>query len=199
MYPKYPELTAALDAGHGGSDSGAINKDTGLKESDMALDVVLRTKQLLTPYVNVVLTRSDDTFLPLNERPRIANHAGANAFLSYHFNSSSSPKTKSSSEIFTTRGQNNSDRLATCVMKRHDAQFSNVQTVRAGWSDGDVDKEANFAVLRGTNHPAALMEGEFIHTTHGSALIADPNNRQKMAVANAQGILDFFGVTHTIS
>ena len=199
MNPKYPNLTAAIDAGHGGDDSGAINKATGLKESDMALDVALRTERLLVPYINVVLTRSDDTFISLSERPRIANRAGANVFYSYHFNGSSSPKTKSSSEIFTTRGQNNSDRLATCVMKRHDAQFSEVQTVRADWSDGDVDKEANFAVLRGTDHPAVLMEGEFIHTTHGAALIADPINRQKMAVAGAQGILDFFGVTHTIS
>jgi N-acetylmuramoyl-L-alanine amidase len=187
--------TVYLDPGHGGADPGALGP-SGLRESDMALDVCLRIKKLLDPYVNCFLTRSDDRFLTLSQRPAIANKGEADAFLSYHFNAAESPNTASSWEIFTTRGQNRSDKLASAIGVEHAKQFPD-QRKRQDWSDGDLDKEAGFAVIRGTDHPACLMEGEFIHTVHGEALIKNPKNRQKMAVAAATGILNFLGVTPT--
>ena len=187
--------TVYLDPGHGGADPGALGP-SGLRESDMALDVCLRIKKLLDPYVNCFLTRSDDRFLTLSQRPAIANKGEADAFLSYHFNAAESPNTASSWEIFTTRGQNRSDKLATAIGLEHAKQFPD-QRQRQDWSDGDLDKEAGFAVIRGTDHPSCLMEGEFIHTTHGETLIKNPKNRQKMAVAAATGILNFLGVTPT--
>tara|TARA_R110000782_G_scaffold82483_1_gene162210 strand:- start:704 stop:1285 length:582 start_codon:yes stop_codon:yes gene_type:complete len=187
--------TVYLDPGHGGADPGALGP-SGIRESDMALDVCLRTKKLLDPYVNCFLTRPDDRFLTLSQRPAIANKGEADAFLSYHFNAAESPNTASSWEIFTTRGQNRSDKLATAIGLEHAKQFPD-QRQRQDWSDGDLDKEAGFAVIRGTDHPSCLMEGEFIHTTHGETLIKNPKNRQKMAVAAATGILNFLGVTPT--
>ncbi len=163
----------------------------------MALDVCQRAEKLLSPYVRCILTRNDDTFISLSERPKIANRVNADAFVSYHFNSGSSQSTTSSWEIFTTPGQNNSDRLATCIGEAHKALFQE-QKIRADFSDGDLDKEARFAVIRGTRCPSALMEGEFIHTRHGEALIASPEARQKMALAVAIGTLNFLGVTHTL-
>lgn len=186
-----------LDAGHGGHDPGAVNKAAGIEEAPMALDVTRKAATILSPYCDVTLTRSDDRFLTLSERPAIANRVGADLFVSYHFNSGSSQKTASSYEGFTTRGQNNSDKLATACLKYHGQLFQE-QKLRADRRDGDPDKEANFAVLRPTDCPSFLMEGEFIHTAHGAALIADPKNRQKMALAIALGCLEYFGHTEAV-
>jgi N-acetylmuramoyl-L-alanine amidase len=79
-----------VDAGHGGHDTGTIGP-TGLMEKDLCLDVALRLGKIIQqrlPGAEVVLTRSDDTFIPLEERTHIANDAKADMFISIHANSS---------------------------------------------------------------------------------------------------------------
>src|SRR6266852_6083294 len=78
------------DAGHGGHDTGTIGP-TGLMEKDLCLDVALRLGKIIEqrlPGADVVYTRSDDTFVPLEERTNIANQAKADLFISIHANSS---------------------------------------------------------------------------------------------------------------
>jgi N-acetylmuramoyl-L-alanine amidase len=79
-----------IDPGHGGHDTGTIGP-TGLMEKDLCLDVALRLGRLLQerlPGIEVVYTREDDTFVPLENRTAIANQAKADLFLSIHGNSS---------------------------------------------------------------------------------------------------------------
>jgi len=79
-----------IDAGHGGHDTGTIGP-TGLMEKDICLDVALRLGKIIRqrlPGAEVVYTRSDDTFIPLEERTRVANEAKADLFISIHANSS---------------------------------------------------------------------------------------------------------------
>lgn len=79
-----------IDAGHGGHDTGTIGP-TGLMEKDLCLDVALRLGKLIEeklPGADVVYTRSDDTFIPLEERTHMANEAKADLFVSIHANSS---------------------------------------------------------------------------------------------------------------
>jgi N-acetylmuramoyl-L-alanine amidase len=78
-----------IDPGHGGHDTGTIGP-TGLREKDVVLDVGLRLKKLLEHKVgcDVVMTRSDDTFIPLEERTAIANEKAADLFVSIHANAS---------------------------------------------------------------------------------------------------------------
>ena len=79
-----------IDAGHGGHDTGTIGP-TGLMEKDLCLDVALRLGKIIEqklPGADVVYTRSDDTFVPLEERTHIANEAKADLFISIHANSS---------------------------------------------------------------------------------------------------------------
>jgi N-acetylmuramoyl-L-alanine amidase len=79
-----------IDAGHGGHDTGTIGP-TGLMEKDLCLDVALRLGKIIEqklPGADVVYTRSDDTFIPLEERTHIANDAKADLFISIHANSS---------------------------------------------------------------------------------------------------------------
>ena len=79
-----------IDAGHGGHDTGTIGP-TGLMEKDLCLDVALRLGKIIEqrlPGADIVYTRSDDTFIPLEERTNIANQAKADLFISIHANSS---------------------------------------------------------------------------------------------------------------
>jgi N-acetylmuramoyl-L-alanine amidase len=79
-----------IDAGHGGHDTGTIGP-TGLMEKDLCLDVALRLGKIMQqklPGAEIIYTRSDDTFIPLEDRTRIANDAKADLFISIHANSS---------------------------------------------------------------------------------------------------------------
>jgi N-acetylmuramoyl-L-alanine amidase len=85
-----------IDAGHGGHDTGTIGP-TGLMEKDLCLDVALRVGKLIgqrLPAADVIYTRDDDTFIPLEQRTSIANEAQADLFLSIHANSSPDQKAR---------------------------------------------------------------------------------------------------------
>ncbi len=81
-----------IDPGHGGHDTGTIGPD-GLEEKDLVLDVGRRLGKLLETRLGaeVVYTRKDDTFIPLETRTAIANQARADLFVSIHANSSHDP------------------------------------------------------------------------------------------------------------
>ena len=78
-----------IDAGHGGHDSGTLGAG-GIEEKNVVLDVALRLGKLLHDRLGaeVVYTRDDDTFVPLETRTAIANKAQADLFISVHANSS---------------------------------------------------------------------------------------------------------------
>ena len=81
--------TVCIDAGHGGHDPGCISLDKKTQEKAMTLSIAnklaaeIRSKN---PDVKVVMTRSTDKFIPLNDRADIANKAGADLFISIHIN-----------------------------------------------------------------------------------------------------------------
>lgn len=84
-----------IDAGHGGHDSGTLGPG-GIEEKDVVLDVALRLGKLLHDKLGaeVVYTRADDTFVPLETRTAIANKAQADLFVSVHANSSQDPEAR---------------------------------------------------------------------------------------------------------
>ena len=81
-----------IDAGHGGHDPGTIGR-RGLQEKDLVLDVALRLDRLVRQELqtDVILTRSTDVFVPLEERTAIAIEKGADLFVSIHANASRNP------------------------------------------------------------------------------------------------------------
>jgi N-acetylmuramoyl-L-alanine amidase len=84
-----------VDAGHGGHDTGTIGPN-GLMEKDLVLDVALRLGRLLETRLgaDVVYTRDDDTFIPLETRTAVANEHQADLFISVHANSSHDPSAR---------------------------------------------------------------------------------------------------------
>ncbi len=182
--------TITIDAGHGDHDGGAHGSYS--KEKDIALTMALLVAEELKPYLTPILTRSDDTFLSLSARPDIANAANSSAFVSIHCNSFSDPNANGW-EIFTTTGQNNSDKLATAIGNPYGEANPNIRK-RFDHSDGDIDKEANFAVIRGTNCPSCLLELGFISNRVEEDILNDPQYQARSAKAIAHGILDFVGI-----
>lgn len=174
-------MKVCIDAGHGGADVGAISQHNGLHEADAVLDIALRVRELLSPYMEVVMTREEDVFVPLNERARIANASECDAYLSIHLNSASSDAR--GWEVFSSIGQTRGDELAKRIASRHAETFPN-QKVRG-------IKEASYYVLRHTEMPACLWEGCFLSDEEEADWVSFSDVRQDMAEALSLGIMDF--------
>jgi N-acetylmuramoyl-L-alanine amidase len=180
-----------IDPGHGGKDSGAVGPE-GLREKDVVLAVAMLMGAQLVGDFEVNYTRRDDTFVELYTRATRANDWQAEAFVSIHCNSGP-PGQGTGFEVFTTVGDSPSDLLATDVFKSFGAEFP-ANARRVDMRDGDVDKEADFVVLRRTHCSAILFELEFIHTQAGESWLRDAHNQARCAKALAAGVRRFFGV-----
>ncbi len=84
-----------IDAGHGGHDTGTVGPN-GLQEKDLVLDVAQRLGKLLTTRMGaeIIYTRDDDSFVPLETRTAVANQSEADLFISIHANSSQDPSVR---------------------------------------------------------------------------------------------------------
>jgi N-acetylmuramoyl-L-alanine amidase len=194
--PKLNKLIC-IDPGHGGPWPGAVNKATGLKEKDITLAVSLKLSNALK-YLGfrTMFTRTDDNVLvksdvskDLSARPKLANDNNADAFISIHCNAAESSSARGF-EIFTTPGQNNSDKLATEIFNVWKANMGTI--LRTDLSDGDPDKEANFAVIRGTKSISCLIELLFISNPEDEKLLKDTNWQLKAADTIAKGFANYF-------
>ncbi|HVU08440.1 MAG TPA: N-acetylmuramoyl-L-alanine amidase [Verrucomicrobiae bacterium] len=201
--------TICLDPGHGGKDTGnrvgnffyAHNEKT----YTLALALELR-EQLRRAGFNVILTRSKDVYVDLPARPAIANRAGADLFISLHFNATPTSKNEvQGTEVYciTPVGASSSnsqgegaDHGATAanrveqksLLLAYQMQKSLVQNLRV--NDRDV-RRARFAVLRDAQMPAILIEGGYMTHPVESKKIYDATYRQQMAAAIVKGILAY--------
>lgn len=188
---KTPISCICIDAGHGGHDSGAVGP-AGLLEKTVALNVAQQIAGLLRGAgVQVVMTRETDEFIELARRAAIGNQADADLFVSIHCNSA--VRQVRGFEVFTTPGRTLSDAAATECFKTYGEEFPTLPR-RMDSSDGDPDKEANFAVLRLSQGPAILFELDFISDAEGELFLGDAANQARMALAIVRGILRFLGV-----
>jgi N-acetylmuramoyl-L-alanine amidase len=173
-----------LDAGHGGTDSGAVGN--GLREKDLTLNIVKKIGNLLNDYegVEVHYTRTDDRFLELSERAAIANKLNADYFISVHINAGGG----TGFESYIYNGNVSAKTIA----------YQNVihgEIVRAIGNVTDRGKKrANYAVLRETNMPAILTENLFIDNANDAAKLKSEQFLQQVAYGHVQGIVKAFGL-----
>jgi N-acetylmuramoyl-L-alanine amidase len=101
--PQSPIRTIAIDAGHGGDDSGVAGA-AGTKEKDLTLAVSRRLKTALETRlgIRVILTRDEDRNVPIDERTATANHNKADVFLSLHANGSLRPRTGGAAILYAS-------------------------------------------------------------------------------------------------
>lgn len=173
--------TIVLDPGHGGSDPGALGVSGKTREAYNTLFVALDAKNLLEQAgARVILTRSDDRYVPLAARAAIANQAGADVFISIHNDSNPNPAVHG---VTTYYYHERSRRLAD-VMQAHLAQALGTRSV------GVIRR--SFHVVRETTMPAVLLELGFLSNWSEERLLADPAYRYRAALAIYNGVVDYF-------
>ena len=99
-----PKMRIVVDAGHGGWDLGTVGR-RGLLEKDLVLEIAERLGKLLETRLGmeVVYTRQDDNYIPLDQRAEIANHAQADLFVSVHANYSDLPSARGVETYYTNK------------------------------------------------------------------------------------------------
>jgi N-acetylmuramoyl-L-alanine amidase len=99
---RIPQMRVVIDAGHGGWDLGTVGRK-GLLEKDLVLEVTQRLGKLLKNRLSaeVIYTRDDDTYIPLEKRAEIANQAQADLFISVHANYSDYPSARGVETYYT--------------------------------------------------------------------------------------------------
>jgi N-acetylmuramoyl-L-alanine amidase len=172
----------AIDAGHGGRDTGAIGP-TGLLEKEVVLDVAQRVRELLVKAgIRVIMTRETDVFVELADRPRVARQQGATVFVSIHANASTRPVANGSETYYLTP---QSQVLAQMVQEEL-ARVPNLANRGV--------KTANFLVLRENDVPAALVEVAYVSNVDEEARLRQSVFRQRLAEAVTRGIQRFLAV-----
>lgn len=185
-----PSLAAAqplivVDAGHGGTDPGAVG--CSIEEAAVVLDVALRLRtELEGAGLRVALTRDVDEFVGLSARADFANSRSADGFVSIHSNANAgTPATGTETWIANAAGDRSLS-LATLLQDE--------MVMTWGLRDRGV-KRADFVVVRDTTMPAALTELAFTNNcTTDATLLGSPDRRQAMAEAQARAILAWLGV-----
>lgn len=172
----------AIDAGHGGKDPGAIGP-TGLRESDVVLDVSLRLRDFLAKDgIRTVMVRETDVFIDLFDRAKIARERGATIMVSIHANAHARTAVNGSETYYLTPQS-----LALAQMIQDELG------VLLGIPSRGV-KTANFVVLREPGIPSVLVETAFISHPDDEARLRETAFRQKVAQAIYRGITRFLAV-----
>lgn len=193
-----------LDAGHGGQDTGTQNKPLKLDEKGYTLDVAKRLRALLIKQgYKVVLTRTDDRFIALPDRAEMANRAGADLFISIHFNAAPSAPLVNGSETYVMTPRYH--RSTGSPLRDPSDQVENPGNLHDPWNAllgyhmharlvgelSTVDrglKRARFAVLRLVKCPAVLVEAGYLSNEAEAKKIATPAYRAEIAEALALGV-----------
>ena len=152
----------ALDAGHGGSDPGAVYK--GRQEKDDTLDLTLAVGDILKKKgIDVYYRRTTDEYETPFKKATDANNSGADLFVSIHRNSSENPNQYSGVEtlVYSDTG-----------LKAEVARNINNQLEDAGFKNLGVDERKNLVVLKRTKMPAVLVEVGFINNDKDNYLFS---------------------------
>lgn len=212
--------TVIIDAGHGGKDPGAIGP-TGLKEKTVTLDIAMRLKDLIQSKlknVKVIMTRSDDRYVSLQERTLLANKYPDAVFISIHCNASYNKNAKGAETYFLSTAKTDWQRA---VEARENASLAFDVKIedREGidfvlWDLAQNEflsesshlaeliqmhfesntknprglNQAGFYVLKGNYMPAVLVETAFISNKEEETLLKTSSFRQTLAENIFNGI-----------
>jgi N-acetylmuramoyl-L-alanine amidase len=221
-----PKVRLVLDAGHGGWDLGTVGRK-GLMEKDLVLDIVGRLGKLLQNRLGaeIIYTREDDTYLPLEKRTEIANVAQADMFVSVHANYSNDSSARGAETYYTNTYSSVKARTA-------EADSDASATDNINWNNVDIRekvrqsrrfavavqqalhralatqipgmrnrgvKKATYVVLTGTSMPAILAEVSFVSSPADEDILKSTKYRQNIAEGLYKGIAQYAATNHHMS
>lgn len=181
VYEHYDdEMIVCLDAGHGGSDSGATSADGKRLEKDDNLALTLKVKDNLEKMgVTVVMTREDDSDITLKERCRLANKKHCDIFVALHRNSSA---TGTGIEAWISRIEKNGEKKTAkkLVDSLCDITELNNRGVKRGYRDLSAN---NYYINANTDMPSILLEVGFITSDTDNKAFDDNLDENALAIA----------------
>src|SRR5713226_8144294 len=215
---RVPKMRIVVDAGHGGWDLGTVGR-RGLLEKDLVLEIAQRLGKLLESRLGaeVILTRNDDNYIPLDERAGKANQAQADLFISVHANYSDLPSARGVETYYTNffsapDSKNNETRdigngstngltanLSSVELHARVEQsrrlaasvqrslYGTLSVQNPGLRDRGV-KAASFVVLTETAMPGILAEVSFVSSPTDEQRLRSDGYREQIAEALYKGI-----------
>jgi N-acetylmuramoyl-L-alanine amidase/putative methionine-R-sulfoxide reductase with GAF domain len=214
---RVPKMRIVVDAGHGGWDLGTVGR-RGLLEKDLVLEIAQRLGMLLKSRLGaeVILTRNDDNYIPLDERAGMANQAQADLFVSVHANYSDLPSARGVETYYTnffsapsakdleTRDPDHSKGATSAVLSAAELHekieqsrrlaasvqrslYGTLSAENPGLRDRGV-KEASYVVLTETAMPGILAEVSFVSSPTDEQKLRSDGYREQIAEALYKGI-----------
>ncbi|MGC2541119.1 MAG: N-acetylmuramoyl-L-alanine amidase, partial [Candidatus Sulfotelmatobacter sp.] len=210
---RVPKMRIVVDAGHGGWDLGTVGR-RGLLEKDVVLEIAQRLAKLLEGRLGaeVILTRNDDNYIPLDERAGIANQAQADLFVSVHANYSDLPSARGVETYYTnffsspdskdvetrqdTAANKNGVTATLSPADLHDrieqsrrlaasvqrSLYGTLSVQNPGLRDRGV-REASYVVLTETAMPGILAEVSFVSSPTDEQKLRSEGYREQIAEA----------------
>jgi N-acetylmuramoyl-L-alanine amidase len=225
--PHVPKLRIVIDAGHGGWDLGTVGKE-GLLEKNLVLDVAQSLGTLLESRLGceVIFTRKDDNYVPLEQRAEIANRAQADLFISVHANYSNLASARGVETYYSSffsppearEIEYRENATATTVTQAklsgralkekvdesrklaasvQRALYGTLASQSTGIRNRGV-REASFVVLTGTEMPSILAEISFVSSPADEARLRSAAYREQIAEALFKGIEKFAATSHHV-
>jgi len=217
---RVPKLRIVVDPGHGGWDLGTVGR-RGLLEKDLVLEIAQRLGKLLESRLgaDIIYTRQDDNYVPLDQRAEIANQAQADLFVSVHANYSDLPSARGVETYYTNffsapgskeagtdphAATANANTPTLSAADLHDrieqsrrlaasvqrSLYGTLSTQNPGLRDRGV-KEASFVVLTESAMPGILAEVSFVSSPTDEQKLRSDGYRERIAEALYRGIAHY--------
>lgn len=169
--------TVVIDPGHGGHDAGCVSRDRQTKEKDLVLDIGKRLAEKIRrecPDVKVIMTRSDDRFIELYDRAKIANKANANLFISIHVDAVDTRRnpnwrTVNGYTVYTMGESKNNANMET--IKRENSVIlleDDYTTKYQGFDPNDTESYIFFSLMQNANQEQSVHFGEIVSREMGN-------------------------------
>lgn len=188
------QKTVVIDAGHGFPDGGAVSQ-SGIKESEINLEIAKRLKKLLSKNkVRVIMTRNDKNSLStsetnnkrddLNKRSHIRESSDADMFISIHLNHFGESKYRGA-QVFYSESISENKLLAKCIQTKL-IEIADPQNTR------NIKSTDSIYILKNSTIPSVLAECGFLSNPEEALLLTTPEYQNKIAKALYMGIMDYF-------
>lgn len=178
------EITVVVDPGHGGKDTGALSPH-GFEEKEANLLLAHELKKALAKRgFRVVMTREDDSFPALTDRPKVAHRENADAFISIHHNAPPYDRDPTNRYCAVYCWNDLGDRLARALDDRLGAALADEIP-----NNGVI--RGNLAVTRNPEIPSCLVEVDFLTSPAGEEAVWNGRRRIRVAEALADGFADW--------
>ena len=193
--------TVVIDPGHGGRDEGA--RSHGLVEKQLTLDLAKRVDKRLRVFgFPTVLTRSDDTYVSLEDRAAVGNRTDDSLFLSLHFNQNSTSSASGVETFYETEkvppeaawtwiGFFNKPDTSQCESGETLAGYVQTALVLRTEAANRGIKRRDLFVVRHVRGPSVLVEAGFLSNPVEARLIANSEYRERLAISIVEGVMSY--------